>query len=95
MRKRRAAPTAAGPLHDESAQPTYVARAPLERLPRSQVYTRVVPALLEVVREDDEDPRVLGAAIRSLGVSVRPPFDGPAAETLEPLLAPLFEETDE
>ena len=92
VRKRRAAPTASGPLLVERAVVTDLTRAPLERLPRAQVYTSVVPALLEVVRADDEDPRVLDAAARSLGVAVQPPFDGLVAESLEPLLEHAYDE---
>jgi HEAT repeat protein len=66
-----------------------------EPLPRSMVYTAIVPALLEVIADgprSDEDPRVLDAAARSLGVAVNAPFDGPVVEMLIPLLSHEYDE---
>ncbi len=64
--------------------------APVDPVTPARVYTGVVPVLLEVLEtslREEDDPRVLCAAARSLGVAVDAPFDELAVEALLPLLA--------
>lgn len=53
---------------------------------RAEVYTRIVPDLLSVIAEDD-DARVLNAALMALGRTVDPPFHDPLLEALPALLS--------
>ena len=53
---------------------------------RADVYTRVVPALLDQLAQS-QDAEVLAEAALALGRVVRAPFDGPAVEAIVPLLA--------
>ena len=66
-----------------------------EPLPRGFVYTRVVPELIALLRDEDEEPRVLDAALRSLGVAVSEPFAEPAVEVILPHLASPYDEVQE
>ncbi|MFT7462394.1 MAG: HEAT repeat protein [Pseudohongiellaceae bacterium] len=53
---------------------------------RAEIYTRVIPDLLAVVRQDN-DARVIQSALIALGQAIRPPFQDPLLEVLPSLLA--------
>jgi len=53
---------------------------------RSALYTQIVPDLLELVANDD-DTRVVNAALMALGRAVDPPFHDPLLEAMPSLLA--------
>jgi len=55
-----------------------------ERPARGEIYTHVVPSLLELLT--DPDTEVVDAAARALGATVEAPFGGTVIEALQPLL---------
>jgi HEAT repeat protein len=55
-------------------------------LNRAKVYTQIVPQLLSIVEQDD-DPRVVYAALIALGRAIAPPFHDPLLELMPAALA--------
>lgn len=78
----RHATTAAQSLLTGRGRQTRVATS----LSRAKIYTQIVPRLLAIVADDD-DPRVVRAALMALGRAVTPPFHDPLLEVLPAALA--------